>query len=58
MEEHIIDTYERIWNHGKNLGNGMFKFSIRNEKYIKQMQVCVQTEEGIMKYSPFIENEN
>ena len=52
MEEHIIESNDKVWHHGKKIGMASFKFNIRNQTYVKQMQVCVRTEEGIQKYSP------
>ena len=55
MEEHIIDSNEKVWYHGNQVAVASLKFIIRNQTYIKQMQVCVRTEEGIQKLSPIFQ---
>jgi hypothetical protein len=57
-EKRTFTSEDKLWNHGKEIGRGNFKFEVINDKYIKQMQVMVRTEEGIVKYSPVFFTEN
>lgn len=51
-QKRTFTSEDKLWNHGKEIGKGYFKFVVTSDKYIKQMQVMVRTEEGIVKNSP------
>ena len=52
FEKRLIEVQEKIEIHGRDFGKARLGFYMENEKYIKQMQVCVRTEEGVSKTSP------
>lgn len=43
---------EKIEHLGKVYGSGSFQFTITNEVYFKQYQLCCHTEVGILKTTP------
>lgn len=49
---------EKLWLNGEEKGKVKIKMNFQIEKNIKQMLVCVRTEEGVCKSSPvFYSNE-
>jgi hypothetical protein len=57
-EEREVEVFENIWHHGKKVATGRFRMKIKNDTYMKQMQVCVRTEVGIQKYSLVLGEDN
>lgn len=48
----MIILSQKNWSHGKEVGQSDFKIRFLIQKHMKQMQVCVRTEQGILKSSP------
>jgi hypothetical protein len=42
----------KTWDHGKDAGVAVFRLVFELQSHIKQMQVCVRTENGILESSP------
>lgn len=42
----------KTWDHGKEAGVAVFRLVFELQSHIKQMQVCVRTENGILESSP------
>ena len=43
-ESRKVEVDEKLWINGKEIGKARLVFIVKNQKYIKQMQVCVRTE--------------
>ena len=43
---------EKLEHFGREYGKGTFKFWITNDVYLRQYQICVRTEMGILKSYP------
>ena len=52
FEERTITMEAKTWDHGKQTGKATFTFAFFLEKHLKQMQLCVRTERGILESSP------
>lgn len=52
FEDRSISLEVKTWNHGKETGKAKFTILFTIEKHIKQMQLCVRTEKGILESSP------
>lgn len=42
----------KTWDHGREAGKAIFSLVFEIQTHIKQMQVCVRTEKGILESSP------
>ena len=51
-EERMINLEQNNWSHGKDVGKSKFTMKFSIQKHMNQMQVCVRTEQGILKSSP------
>lgn len=51
-EERLITLNQNNWCHGKEVGKSNFTIKFSIQKHMKQMPVCVRTEQGILKSSP------
>lgn len=52
MLKREIELEMKTWDHGKEAGLAFVKLEFCIQKHIKQMQICVRTEEGILESSP------
>jgi hypothetical protein len=52
FEERTIHVEAKTWDHGRETGKAKFTFRFTLEKHLKQMQLCVRTEKGILESSP------
>ena len=48
-----IKLEEKLWSGGKECGRVKLNLGFEIQKHLKQMLVCVRTEHGILKMSPF-----
>jgi hypothetical protein len=44
----------KSWDHGKETGTAKFLLEFTIEQHLKQMQLCVRTEKGILESSPVV----
>lgn len=51
-EKRMIEVQQKIEINGRQFGKARLNFYMQNEKYLKQMQVCVRTQQGVSKTSP------
>ena len=56
-EERLITLHQNNWSHGKEVGRSNFTIRFCIQRHMKQMQVCVRTEQGILKSSPVFSHE-
>lgn len=52
LEERKINIDSKIWNNGREAGKAKFSLIFIIQRHIKQMQLCVRTERGILESSP------
>jgi hypothetical protein len=52
-----INIELKSWDHGKEAGKTKLRIKFMIQTHIKQMQVCVRTENGISEFSPVFTGE-